>query len=357
MSTLDKIQFEALLTKIVEQGGTDLYLSAGSLPMARVMADLRPMGEEILTSLKVEELILPLLTVEQKSFLEKTKALILGHTFENGLRFKINLFYQKDSLAADLHYVEANIKTFKQLGLPLVAEKLTQINKGLVAITGPFQAGKTTTAMALLEEINNNLEAKIVTLEEPIEYVLVSKKSIIQQREIGKDTPSFVAGLRDCLESDAEVVMLSQLENKEEMVLALELSEQGRLVIVVTSADSVVSTLMKCLSFFKEEEKEHYRDMLARTLTAVVCQRLIKDKNNNFVATAELLWQTETVKLCIAGNKINQINNILRTSADQGMISLEQSLINLVKNGQIALEEAVKFADDKEGFLRRASEN
>ncbi|HPI66972.1 MAG TPA: ATPase, T2SS/T4P/T4SS family [bacterium] len=357
MTALDKIQFENLLTQIVEQGGSDLYLSAGSLPMVKIINDLRPIGEEILTGLKIEELILPLLTVEQKSFLVANKALIFGHTFDNGLRFKINLFYQKDSLAADLHWVMANIKNFKQLGLPLAAEGLTQLNKGLVAITGPYQAGKTTTVMSWLEEINNNQEVKIITLEEPIEYVLVSKKSIVQQREIGKDTPSFAAGLKDCLESNAEVIMVSRLENKEEMILALELAEQGRLVIVITSADSVVTTLMKFLSFFKEEEKQHYQEILARTLGAVVCQRLVKARNNNFVLAVELLWQNETVRLCIEDNKLNQINNVLRTSAGQGMISLEQSLINLVKEGQVSLEEAVKLVEDKDGFLRRAGEN
>lgn len=357
MSTLEKIQFENLLAQLVEQGASDLLLSVGSPPMFKIADKLVPASQEILTAVKIEELIFPCLTAEQKEILQQEKALILAHTFANGLRFKINLFYQKGCLAADLHFISPSLRTIKELGLPKQVEKIAGLEQGLVIITGPFQAGKSTTALAIIDQINNTQQVKIVTLEQPIEFILINKKSIIQQREVGNDTPSFVDGLKDCLEANVDVVLVAQIENKEELEIILELAEQGKLVLAVTSANSTSDVIAHLLSFFKEDERERIQDILSRLLQAVIYQKLIlHSRSNNFIVVPEILLQTDAVRISIQDNKLSQLNNIIKTSAEQGMVSFEQSLASLVKQGEVRLEEALKQVKDKDEFKQMVTE-
>ncbi len=350
MSTLEKIQFENLLVQLAEQGGSDLHLSVGSPARLRLADELRPVSEDVLTNIKIEELIFPLLTAEQKEMLLKEKALIFGRTFPNGLRFKINLFYQKGSLSADLHFISPTPRTIKELGLPRSVEHLAELEKGLVIITGPYRAGKTTTAVAILEHINSSRPAEIVTLEAPIEFILTSKVGLIQQREVGVDTANLVEGLKDCLEASADVIMASPIESKEEVEALLELAEQGKLVLAVTSANSVLDVITKLLTYFNEEEQKRVRSILSRVLQAVIFQDLVLNKNNNWLVVPEILCHTEAVRLSIQDNKLHQINNIIKTSAAEGMISFEQSLAGLVKQGEVTLKEALKHVEDKTGF-------
>ena len=356
MSTFDKIQFENLLALIPEHGASDLHLSAGAQPILRVGEELVAGSEEILTSLKIEEIILPILTEPQKIYLSEKRALMFGYTFPNGLRFKINLFYQKNSLAADLHYIAGTIKKFKDLGLPILVDKIAEINEGLVIITGHFQAGKTTTAMSLVEYLNEIKQMKIITLEEPIEFILANERGLIQQREIGRDTPSFIDGLKDCLEANVEVVVATRIENKEEAMLILELAEQGRLVVAVTSANSVVSFLTKMFSFFDESEKERFQIIFSNTLKVVICQKLVPDKNGQLILVPEIMFNNEAVRLAIINNKLNQVNNIIRTSGEENMISFEQSLAAFVRKGQITLDQAMKHTEDPEELKRKMAE-
>lgn len=360
MSTLDKLQLDNLLTQLIEQGGSDLYLSMASPPMLKVANQLVPVnlsvsegGQNILTAVKIEELVFPLITPEQKKLLTQEKSLVFSYTFETGLRFKINLFYQKGSLAASLRFIPPNIKLIKDLGLPKQIEKIIELKSGLVIIAGPVNAGKTTTTTALIEHFNTNQQLRIVTLEKPIEFIFANKKSIIQQREIGSDTPNLIEGLSDCLESSLDVVVVSQVENQAEMEKVLELAQQGRLVILNLNANSVLDAITKLIAFFDQDEQGRIRSILSQTLQAVICQRLIpstRDKSGNLVVVPEILFQTSAVQNSIQDNKLNQINNILRTSAKQNMVSFEQSLAALVKQGEITQTEALQQVDDEEEF-------
>jgi len=357
MSTFDKIQFENLLALIPEHGASDIHLSAGSCPTLRIGEELIAGSEDVLTNLKIEEIILPLLSEEQKKYLSEKRALLFGYTFPNGLRFKINAFYQKGGLAADLHYISGIIKKFNQLGLPdEVINKITEINNGLIIITGPFQAGKTTSAMSLIEYLNEIKQLKIVTLEEPLEFILNNEQGLIQQREIGQDTPSFIDGLKDCLEANVEVVVATRIENKEEAMLILELAEQGRLVIAITSANSTVSFLIKMFSYFDENEKERFRNIFSNNLKLVICQKLVPDKNNQLILVPEIMFKNEAIRLAIINDKLNQVNNIIRTSVSEGMISFEQSLAEFVTKGKISLDHALKYSEDPEELKQKILE-
>lgn len=354
MSSLDHLQFETLLTQLVEQGASTLHLSAGNPATLRVVNELRSVTEDVLTSNKIEELVLPLLTAEQKEVLNKERALIFGYTFENGLRFKINLFYQKNFLAADLHYISPKVKSVDELGLVEQIKQAADLDNGLIVVSGPFHSGKSTTAAAIIEHINSVKQKKIITLEEPIEFILTSKKSIVQQREVGRDTPSFVDGLDDCVETSVDVVLISQVDGKKEMNKVLELTEQGRLVVMIISANSVLEVFYKMFSFFGDDDKRRISDVLSRELRIVICQKLLVDKDNHYVVVPEILWNTDAVRLSIQDNKLNQINNIIRTSAEQGMVSFDLSIANLVREGKISYEEGVRHVEDRDSLARLA---
>ncbi len=342
MSSINKLQFESLLTQLIEQGAADLYLSAGNFPLMRVAGNLTPLNQEILTGNAIEELLLPLIAPEQINLLKENKALIFSHSFANDLRFKINLFYQKGSLAADLHYIDNHLKSIGELDLSVNIEQIANINQGLVIVAGPFHSGKTTTAMAILEQINQTKEFKIVTLEEPIEYFLTNAKSIVQQREVGLDTPFLKEGLKDALKVNADVVFVAETTEKEEFELVLELAEQGRLVITVITAGSSLDVLIKIFSYFNIEEKLRFREIFSRVLRVVVCQKLLLGLDKKMIVANEVLVNNDAVRLSIQSEKLNQINNILRTSLDSGMISFEQTIDQLLKSGKISPEEARK---------------
>ncbi|MBU4360709.1 Flp pilus assembly complex ATPase component TadA [Patescibacteria group bacterium] len=331
----DKLKFDDLLTQLVKQGASDLYLTSGKPAMFKIVDEFKPANNEILTNEKIEQYFLPLMNVEQKKVLQIQKSLVFGQTFSNGLRFKINLFYAHNFLAADLHFISPIVKDIKELGLPSKVEEIANISSGLVVLSGPFHSGKTTTATAILEYLNNAKFLKIITLEKPIGIVLTSKKSIIQQREIGFDTPDLKTGLRDCLITNLDAVLVSGFENKLELELILELAEQGKTVFLITSAVSVLDTLAKFLALFGEDERPRIANVLSRTLQAVVCQKLIKNKKNNWLVVPEILVHNQAVQSSIAENKVQQLDNIIRTSAKFGMISFEQSLSALKEQGEI----------------------
>jgi len=207
----------------------------------------------------------------------------------------------------------------------------------LVVISGPFQSGKNTTATAILEYLNNSKFLKIITLEKPIEVILTSKKSIIQQREVGFDTPDLTTGLRDCLTANLDTALVSGFENKSELELILELAEQGKTVFLITSAVSVLDTIAKFLAMFNESERPRISNVLSRVLKAVVCQKLVtsaRDKNS-LIVVPEILINNQAVQSSIADNKVQQLDNIIRTSAKFGMISFDQSLSALKQSGEI----------------------
>jgi len=360
MATLDKIQFNNLLIQAVEQGASDIFLSMGSVPILKIGGQLIPVGEDILTAVKIEELIFPLVTVEQKENLIKNRSLVFGYTFENNLRFKVSLFYQKGSLSASLRIIPNKVKTINEIGLPPQIEKIFDFKSGLVIISGPINSGKSTTLSAFVDYFNSSREARIVTLEEPIEFIFENKKCIIQQREIGKDTPSFKAGLADCLETSLDIVVVGQVEGRDEVERILELTQQGRLVIVNISANSVLEVILKLLTYFDKEEHGNMRNILSRDLKAIVCQKLVLNKDKGLTMVPEILFNSDAVRLSIQDNKLDQINNILRTSGEQGMITFEQALAQFARAGEILPDEAIKNAKNPDEFkqiISDASEN
>lgn len=346
-----EIQFSRLISRLPEYKASDLHFSAGNVPIFRVDGKLKPLSEEnVLTAKFIEEVIFSLLNEEEKEILKKEKEIVITRTLERRFRFKINIFYQKNFLSCSFRFIPSAIKDLRELRLPKVVEEFAKLKKGLVIITGPFNSGKTTTLASLINEINKNQSRYILTLEKPIEYLFSNLKSIIEQREVSKDVLDFKKGLRGIIHKDVDVAVVSEIDSSETMEAVLEVAESGKLIFAVFTSDTVLKTLEKILSFFPLDKQAMIRLMLASNLEAILCQRLLPRLGGSLVLVSEILITTPPVRSLIRDNRFPQINSLIQTSQREGMISLDKSLANLVKTGEILIDDALANAVDVENL-------
>ena len=265
-------------------------------------------------------------------------------------RFKINLFYQKGFLSATFRFLPVQIPALSQLGLPAIVGELTKLNRGLVIISGSFGSGRTSTVAAMLEEINVNRKKYIITIEEPIEYVYSNKKSVIEQREVGKDTNSFLDALSYFQEESGDVLFLEQMNSASIIPSVLEIARGSALVISTMAADTCARTLTTMLDYFPAFDQERIRDLLSGALKAVICQKLVPKIGGGVVPVCEVLLINDTVRATIAGGNLNQLDNIIATSRREGMVSFNQALSEALKANLITYEDAVENSPDPKGL-------
>ena len=351
MQTSEKIVLDKILSTGAEYKASDFHLSVGNPPILRVDGKLVPLtNETVITPDFMKSIVDSILDDDQKKILESQKEIVLAYTMPNKSRFKISIFYQKGYLAASLRLIEQKIKNIKELGLPNIIDQFTKLEKGLVIVTGPFGSGRTATLTAILNEINRARAEHIITIEKPIEYVYTNNKSIIEQREVGKDTKSFSQALNTASHEDVDVIYVSEMENVEVAEAVLNAAESSRLVITSMNTDSVFRTIEKILAFFPEEKQEQARMQLAGVIEGIISQRLLPRVGGGRIAVAEVIIPNDAIKAVIREGAIYQINNILQTSREEGMISLDHSLSELVKTGEILIDEALANAHDKENL-------
>jgi twitching motility protein PilT len=351
METTENITFQKLLKLAAEYKASDLHFTAGLPPVLRIDDKLKTLEDQpLLTASFIKKMVYSFLDEKEKEILEKEKEIVIAHTFKKGLRFRANIFYQKNFLSASFRFIPEMIKGPKELGLPSSLENFTQLAKGLVIITGPFGSGKSTTLISLVNEINKKQAKRIVTLERPIEHLLVSSQGIVEQREVGRDTASFIDGLEFMDQEDIDVVMVSEIESKEVIKRLLKVAEAGRLIFSMMNVDSVVKCLEELINFFPPEEQPLAKIMLADNLKGIVSQRLIPKIEGGRVLALEILINTPAVQTTIREGRFQQIKNILQTSQGEGMVSLDVSLARLVKEGLISPKIALKEAADPESL-------
>jgi twitching motility protein PilT len=348
LRTNEQIEINRILTSVAEYNASDLHLSVGNVPTVRIDGELTPLREEkVITPDFLEKLKLFLLDERQKEILENERDIIFSYNFQNRIRFKINLFYQEGYLSASLRLITSDIKTLVELGLPKAVEQVTKLNKGLVIVCGPFGSGRTSTLAAILNEINNNRSEHILTIEKPIEYVFMDNRSIVEQREVGRDTHSFEKALKSAFQEDVDVIMVGDLNNKAVMKSALDLAEGGRLVFGGMGTDSSIKTIEKLINSFDAQEQQQARVQLSEALAGIIVQRLLPRVGGSRILVAEILIPTSPVRAVIREGNLLQLNNVLQTSREEGMISLDRSLAELVKTGEILLDSALQYAVDK----------
>ncbi len=334
------ILLNRILSEAAKKKVSSLHLMVGSLPMARIDNQLTPFaGTEIITKEILAKIIDNLLDDKEKESLKLNKSIETVKTVAGNFRFKVNIFFQKEMPAISFHYISESIKNLDELGVPKSFIELVKKDSGLLIIAGVYGSGRTTTAAAFIEEINKSTNKNIATIENPIEYLFVGKKSIITQRQVGMDVNSVVEGLSFCLREDVDLVYINGIKKEEIIVeampLIVELAAGNCLVFLELNSDSSVRTVEKLISCLQKKTVEAARYDIADILLGVIIQKLITKKGGGSVLASEILINNSAVKSLIREGKTAQIENIIQTSRQEGMISMEKALADLADSGII----------------------
>lgn len=348
MQTSKQLEINRILKTVAEYKASDLHLTVGNPPILRIDGKLTPLQEEsLLTPDFIQGVVESFLDDKQKEILEREREIVVAYTLENKARFKVNIFYQKGHPSVSLRYVPPTIKTIQELNLPPIVKEFTKLEKGLVLICGPFGSGRTTTMTSLVDQINKSRAEHIITIEKPIEYLFVNNKSVIEQREVGLDVLSFERALESVSEEDVDIIMLSKIEGVEIIEEVLNVASSGRLVLANMDTDSAFKTVEEIIASFPPERQSQGRVHLADSLEGIISQRLVPRTGGGLVLACEVLIPNQAIRSIIRDGALYQLNNILLTSRGEGMVSLDRSLAELVKKGEILLEDALNYAIDR----------
>ena len=340
-----KQKLNELLLTAAKQNASDLHLGVGKYPTLRIDGSLIPLTrEQILTPQIAEDLIIGLLTPLQKEKFLKEREIDFAYAFEDKARFRINVFYQRGFLAAALRLIPTQIKTLEELGLPPILHDFTKLSQGLVLAVGPAGHGKSTTLAAIIDEINHKRTNHIITVEDPIEYLFSQDKSIISQREVGSDTPDFHQALRSVLRQDPDVIMVGEMRDSQSIATALTASETGHIVFSTLHTNSASQTIDRIIDSFPAEQQGQIASQLAATLVGIVSERLLPKIGGGRIPACEIMVTNSAIRNLIRERKAYQIDLVIETSSQEGMITLNRSLVNLVKKNQISLENAELYS-------------
>lgn len=347
-----------LLDLTIKNNASDLHLLPGIPPAVRIDGSLRYISNyQPIDPQALETMVFSILTPEQKEMLINNKEMDFSFGFGGGAygdlgRFRTNLYYQRGVLSAVFRFLQPNIRTVEELKLPKICHTFANLKQGFVLVTGPTGHGKSTTLAAIINEININRADHILTIEDPIEYVYPSGKSIISQREMDIDTHSWNLALRSALREDPDVVLIGEMRDPETISSAITIAETGHLVFSTLHTNSASQTIDRIIDSFPASQQPQVRTQLASTLKGVISQRLIPRIDGGRVPGVEVLLGTSAIATNIRDGKTHLIDSIMQTSQDAGMIPLETSLASLVLSGTISLETAKSYAIRPEELLR-----
>lgn len=347
------MDIKQLLQTVVDSNASDLHIVAGLPPTIRINGVLSPVpGVGILIPDNINELLRQILTNEQLERLSVNKEIDFSLSFSDKGRFRVNAYTQKNSLAAAFRLIPLTIPPLESLGLPPILHSFTTMRQGLILVTGPTGHGKSTTLATILQEINKNRACHIVTIEDPIEFVFNPIKSIISQREMRSDTHSWEIALRSALREDPDVVLVGEMRDYETIASALTVAETGHLVFATLHTNSAAQSIDRIVDVFPEEQQKQVRLQLSNVIEAVFSQRLIPATQKGRVVAYEVMLGTTAIRTAIREGKTHQIESILETSQETGMMTLEKTLAALVKNGEVTLEEAESWSLRPEELMR-----
>ena len=351
MGTTDTLIINRILGTAAERKASDLHFSAGNYPALRVNGKLVNLdNEEVVTPDFIEQLLGFFLDDKILADLKEKKGATIIYEWMNQLRLKIKVFYQKGIPVLSIHLIPEMVPELSTLGLPHNIDKIANLAKGLVIIGGTFGSGRSTTTAALLNHINNQRSENIVTIENPLEFLLANNKSIVSQREVGKDVGSVATALQQALDQDIDVLMVSGVETHEEWNLILKHTEAGRLVFVMMTTETSTLALERIINSYPASERNWARELLVNNLEAVLIQRLLPRVGGGLAMASELLLMNQAVAGSIKEDKLYQLFSILQSNRDLGMLALDISLVELVRTGEVAKEDALPEAIDKVNF-------
>jgi len=348
-----QLRIEVLLEEVVRKKASDLHIQVGLPPMLRIDGALTPvMGFNPLDEAGVETLIFAILDQDQRQILLKDKEFDFSFAFGTLGRFRVNAFHERGNLAAALRLIPNEIKSVNELGLPNVVLNFANYPRGLVLVTGPTGSGKSTTLASLVDRINTERSQHIITIEDPIEFTHKSKKSVVVQREVHYDTYSFSAALRSALREDPDVVLIGEMRDLETISAAITIAETGHLVFATLHTNSAAQSIDRMIDVFPPHQQPQIRAQLANILMAICSQRLVPSIGGGRVVAAEVLVANPAVRNIIREGKAHQLDAVIQTGADQGMQTMDRTLVNLVQSGTVTYDNAREFAVDVSEFER-----
>lgn len=354
MPTVDyKKELGDLISILVAEGGSDIHLAVGWHPLVRVTGSLIPLVKKpVLTEADVEGFIQILMPKERYAQYVEHKEIDFSFEHEDETRFRGNAFVQKGYPGVVLRHIPNDIKTIEELQLPPVLETFTDKNQGFFLCVGPVGQGKTTTLAALINRINQQRANHIVTIEDPVEYVYKGGKSLIDQREVGVDTESFETALNSAFRQDIDVVMVGEMRNRETIATAVTAAETGHLVFATLHTNNASQTVDRIIDSFPAGQQDQIRMQLSSSLLGIFSQRLVPRIEGGLVPAYELLINNKAVSNLIREGRTHEIQSVIETGMEFGMIDMNRSLADLVKRGEITVENAFMYAVDPKALDR-----
>ncbi|MBU2098739.1 MAG: type IV pilus twitching motility protein PilT [Gammaproteobacteria bacterium] len=340
-----------LLTFAVKNGASDLHLAAGMPPMIRVDGDMRRIDLPVMDHKVVHGLIYDIMTDKQRKDYEEFLETDFSFEVPELARFRVNAFNQNRGAAAVFRTIPAEVLTMEKLGMGKIFEQIASFPRGLVVVTGPTGSGKSTTLAAMMDFINNTRYEHILTIEDPIEFVHESKKCLVNQREVHRDTHGFNEALRSALREDPDIILVGELRDLETIRLALTAAETGHLVFATLHTTSAAKTIDRMVDVFPAGEKAMVRSMLSESLQAVISQALLKKTGGGRVAAFEIMLGTPAIRNLIREDKVAQMYSAIQTGAGVGMKTLDQHLKELVQAGVVSKDAARLKAKMPESFM------
>lgn len=354
METTYHDNLETLLDLVVQNGASDLHLGEGRHPFIRVNGELLPVVQyPILTKEDIAGLVSAMTSAENLKKIARLEEIDFAYDHQGKVRFRGNAYIQSGALACALRAIQ-DVKTLKELKLPDVLEQFTLQKQGFFLVVGPVGQGKSTTLAAMIDMINSTRKDHIVTIEQPIEYLHKEKQSIIDQREVQLDTTTFASALGSVFRQDVDVILVGEMRDPETIKTAVTAAETGHLVFSTLHTNSAAQTVDRIIDSFPAEQQDQVRIQLAGSLLGIFSQRLIPSQKGGLVPAYELLINTKAVANVIRENRTNEIDMMIETGSEHGMIDMNHSLLELVRSGDITLDEARSYSLNPQGLEQSA---
>ena len=343
-------EIEKLFRVVIKADASDLHLKVGLPPKIRIHSRLKNTTGELLTEAKIEKLVFEIMSPKQKQFFLENGAIDFAYQVGKLDRFRINVFRQRSYISMAARRISGNIPPFESLHVPPVIEKIAEAHDGMILVTGPTGSGKSTTIASMIDHINSSRACHIVTIEDPLEYLHVDKKSIVSQREVGIDVPHFEDALRSLMRQDPDVVLVGEIRDHETLTAAMKAAETGHLVFGTLHSNNCAQTIQRILDMFPQEERELTRQTFAMTIRAVISQQLLPGIRPDVprLPSIEIMINTPIIRKLISEEREADIPAAIRAGQDEGMQDFTDSLFKLVEEEYIDLKTAYKYAPNIE---------
>lgn len=342
--------FSKILTIAMQGGASDIHIKIGTPVIFRINRELIAVECPHPTKEWMENVVKEITPAHLKEKLEKDREIDFSYFVPGVGRYRTNLFQQRGEWALAMRYVKTKVPSFEELGLLDTIKTIAESPRGIVLVAGSTGSGKSTTLAAMIEHINSNFKKHLVTLEDPIEYVFEDNQSVIEQREVGLDTQSFHHALKHVLRQDPDIIMLGEMRDSTSFTAAMSAADTGHLVVSTLHTTNASQSVSRIMDFFPADEREQVRRQLAGTLRAVICQRMVPTVNGSMTPAQEIMINTITVKKMIEENRLDKLSAAIETGGDDGMLTFNQSLFNLVKAGKITEKEALAKASNPQAL-------